>query len=215
MPRVGDLTYSQIRTLVDAANDGDTNALRQLQLESARLAKRANVRLKALEDKNFMTPARKRAESFLDIDERSRFSESKKLTGVELEQQLDELQRFLNVEKGSTIAEAREYLSGIETLQNKGIIDEFSDDADKRAFLRFLESDFWNEFKSTLGKSRSPTGARAALQAAQDAIAEGAKISQLEALFDDFKNREYSGKLNKDEDFLSVFEDWTGVEFEI
>lgn len=207
------MTYQETRELLERASDGDQAALRELQLESSRLAKRANVRLSALEKKGFSTQASRRAYAFLDIDDRVKFSESKKLTGDALENQIEELHRFL--ESGqSTTRDAREYLSGINKLTERGIIEDFDTQSEKNAFLRFLESDYWNDLKLSLGKGRSPTGAKEALQAAQNAIANGAKISDLKKAYQDFKSKESfaTQEIGKamESDIYSVIENWTG-----
>lgn len=181
-----------------------------LQEESARMAKRANVRLAALQEHGYSTPASRRAYGFLDLEERTKFSESKRLTGEQLEQNLEELQRFLYDEKGSTVTEAKEYLAGLDTLIENNTIDEFEDPAEQRAFLRFLESDYWNDLKLTLGKGSSPPGSKAALKSAQDAIASGARVADLKKAYEDFKIREAVGDLD-DEDVLSIFENWAKV----
>lgn len=204
------MNYQQIRELSDRAEYGDTAALRMLQEESARMAKRANVRLAALQEHGYSTPASRRAYGFLDLEERTKFSESKRLTGEQLEQNLEELQRFLYDEKGSTVTEAKEYLAGLDTLIENNTIDEFEDPAEQRAFLRFLESDYWNDLKLTLGKGSSPPGSKAALKSAQDAIASGARVADLKKAYEDFKIREAVGDLD-DEDVLSIFENWAKV----
>lgn len=208
------MTYQGTRELIERMNSGDPEALRELQQESARLAKRANVRLKALEEHNYSTPASRRAFGFLEMEDRSRFSESKKLSGDTLEQQLEELNRFLNVETGSTITEAKHYLSGVEGLQNAGILEDFDTDREERIFQRFLESDYWNnEIKKTLGRDyRKGSGELAdRLSQAQEAIKSGATVKDLERIYDDFKQREMAGELQEGEDYLSVFEDWVQV----
>ena len=206
------MTYQQIRELIDQAESGDAAALREAQQESARMAKRANVRLSALKEKGYSTPASRRAYSFLDLEDRNKFSESRRLTGAELESNLEELNRFLNEEKGSTVTEAKEYLAGLDKLQNSNVIEDFESDEEKRAFLRFLSSDYWNDLKMTMGKGKSPAGSKEALQAAQDALRSGATVKQLNDAYQDFKEREMSGHLEKDEDILSVFENWAEVE---
>lgn len=203
------MTYQEIRVLIEQMQSGDDTALEILQEESARMAKRANVRLKALEEHNYSTPASRRAFGFLDMDDRSRFSESKKLTGDSLEQQLEELDRFL--EGPSTVTEARRYLSGIDNLTESGILDEFDSKAEERMFQRFLESDYWNnEVKKTLGRDYKKGSGELAdrMAQAQEAIKSGATVKDLERIYDQFKERERIGILQEGEDFLSVFEDW-------
>ena len=205
------MKYQEIRILIDQMEQGDDTALELLQAESAKMAKRANVRLKALEEHNYSTPASRRAFGFLDMEDRARFSESKKLTGETLEQQLEELNRFLS--GPSTISEAREYLSGFDKLQ-EGILEEFDSKAESKAMQRFLESDYWNnEIKKTLGRDYKKGSGELAdrISAAQEAIKSGAKVQDLERIYDDFKQREMTGDLQKGEDYLSVFEDWIEV----
>lgn len=206
------MTYQEIRILIDQMEQGDTTALELLQAESAKQAKRANVRLKALEEHNYSTPASRRAFGFLDMEDRNRFSESKKLTGDSLEQQLEELNRFLS--GPSTISEAREYLSGFNKLQEEGILEEFDSKAESKAMQRFMESDYWNnEIKKTLGRDYKKGSGELAdrISAAQEAIKSGATVKDLERIYEQFKTRERLGILQEGEDYLSVFEDWVEV----
>lgn len=207
------MTYQDARELIELMNAGDPEALSELQAESARLAKRANVRLKALEEHNYMTPAVKRALGFLDMEDRTRFTESKKLTGETLEQQLEELNRFL--EGDTTVTEARRYLAGIDKLQEMDILDDIDSQKEERAIERFLSSDYWNnEIKKTLGRNyRAGSGELAGrISQAQEAIKAGATVNDLEKIYDQFKTRESLGILQEGEDYLSVFEDWVKVE---
>lgn len=206
------MTYQEIRILFDQMEQGDETALELLQSESAKLAKRANVRLKALEEHNYSTPASRRAFGFLDMEDRARFSESKKLTGDSLEQQLEELNRFLS--GPSTVSEAREYLSGFDKLQEEGILDEFDSKAESKAMQRFFESDYWNnEIKKTLGRDYKKGSGELAdrISAAQEAIKSGATVKDLERIYKQFRERERLGILQEGEDYLSVFDDWIEV----
>lgn len=206
------MNYQELRVLIDQMNQGDVTALELLQSESAKMAKRANVRLKALEDHNYSTPASRRAFGFLDMEDRTRFSESKKLTGDSLEQQLEELDRFLTGD--STLTEARHYLSGIDKLEESGIIEDFESPQEEKAFQRFLESDYWNnEIKKTLGRDYKKGSGELAdrMAQAQEAIKSGATVNDLNRIYKQFKTREQLGILQEGEDYLSVFEDWVEV----
>lgn len=206
------MTYHETRKLIDLMNSGDENALQELRQESARLAKRANVRLSALEQKGYSTPASRRAFGFLDLEERTRFSESKKLSAETLEQQLEELNRFLS--GPSTVSEAREYVSGFDKLQEAGILEEFDSKKESKVMMRFLESDYWNnEIKKTLGREYKKGSGELAdrISAAQEAIKGGAKVQDLEKIYKQFLERERLGILQDGEDFLSVFEDWVEI----
>lgn len=206
------MTYQELRILIDQMEQGDATALELLQTESAKMAKRANVRLKALEEHNYSTPASRRAFGFLDMEDRNRFSESKKLTGDSLEQQLEELDRFLSGD--STLTEARHYLSGIDKLEESGIIDEFESPREEKVFQRFLESDYWNnEIKKTLGRDYKKGSGELAdrMAQAQEAIKSGATVNDLNRIYKQFKTREQLGILQEGEDYLSVFEDWVEV----
>ena len=203
------MTYQEQLDLLLAAEQGNAEALYELQQESAKMAKRANVRLSALKDKGYSVEASRNALDYLETQGRSKFSESKKLSADELSRQIEELNKFLKPE--TTISGARESLAGLDTLQAHEVIEDFEDDSEKRAFLRFLESDYWNDLKMTMGKGKSPTGSREALRAAQDAIRGGATVASLKSAYEDFKSREMTGELARDEDMLSIFENWAEV----
>ena len=204
------MTYQDQLDLLLAAEQGNAEALYELQQESAKMAKRANVRLSALKEKGYSVEASRNALDYLETQGRTKFSESKKLSAEDLSRQIEELNKFLNPE--TTISGARRELAGLDTLQRHDVIEDFEDESEERAFLRFLESDYWNDLKMTMGKGKSPTGSKEALRAAQDAIRGGATVSKLKEAYNDFKSREMTGDLARDEDMLSVFENWVKVE---
>ena len=144
-------TYQEMVDLLDAAEAGDAQALQDAQAISSQLAKRANVRLKALEKEDFeSSPSYMRVLDQMDrLDGRARFSESRHLSREDLETQLEELSIFMRDET-STVAGEKMRRSGIDTMITENQI-EVHDEKTRRALLRFLESDEWNAYRKLAG----------------------------------------------------------------
>lgn len=144
-------TYQEMVDLLDAAEAGDAQALSDAQAISSQLSKRANVRLRELEKKDFESaPSYMRVRDMLDnLDGRVRFSESKHLSREQLETQLEELSIFMRDET-STVSGEKMRRSGIDTMIEENQI-EIHDEKTRRALLRFLESDEWNAYRKLAG----------------------------------------------------------------
>lgn len=173
--------------------DTDATLLKQAQDYSAKLAKRANVRLKALEDEGFETSdAYARAKGWLMQDERKRFSESKKLDAESLRAQVFELNAFL--EGGSTITEERARRAGLDKMMPR------ASKREKNEMRRFLSSAAFEEMKKTIGTD--------IVKKAADAIAAGASVSQLNRMYKDFLKQEEKGQ--REMDIIDVWSLWIG-----
>lgn len=182
--------YQYLIGLLVAAEEGDQGALQQAQKISSQLAKRANVRLKALEDKDFeASPAYMRVRDTIGRDRwRVRFSESKKLSVDQLETQLEELSIFLRDESG-TISGEKLRRSGLDTMIDEGaIVIEEDEEKVKRAMLRFLESDAWTTYKKLAGYVSGN------MQSIVNAIENGNTLKDFEGIVDSAKKQIASGK---------------------
>ena len=208
----GGLTYEEEKSLLDRLDSGDEDALREAQLLSAQLAKRANVRLKALEDANYRPFEFRRAKYFLKEDfGREKFSESKKLTGDELKEQIELLNRFLNAESQTTLAPLRKESEKKteRALERAGILPEDTGAAKRRELHKFLRSDAFKEVKATYTGTEGGTGGY--LVAAVDAIEKGAKFSDLQKMYDDYKDKLDDGE---DVSIFDIMDDWLVIEDE-
>lgn len=199
--------YAQIQSLIDGLEAGNEDALKEAQELSSRLAKRANSRLSALEKADLTSSrAYERAEYFLQEDQnRTRFSESKKLEGRMLADQLSDLHQFLN-DNSSTISGEKQRRAGIESLIEEGKLSPDLTEAQKNRYASFMASDAWQEYKQRVG---SPPDTVAKVE---DAILSGATLKQFENLLQDYLERELTGELEPDEDIFTVWENWTGVD---
>ena len=189
-------SFHEILSILNSI-DGD-GAIPELQTVSASLAKRANVRLKALEDAGLTaSPAYYRATWWTGKERsRRRFSESKKLTGDDLENQIREMITFLSSDTSSVSFE-RERQAGLEKILPEGTGKE------RRQMLRFLESKAFEEMKKTIGTD--------IVKKAADAIEAGAKVSDLNKLFKEFQRQEAEGTLTVNEDiYTQVWSIWVG-----
>lgn len=202
------MTYQDINDLIDRVEDGDPDAIAEARALSAKLSKRANVRLSSLEEKGYTSgQAYTSAKYFLGEDlNRKKFSESKKLSGEDLTRNLELVNEFLN-DPTSTITYESERRAGLTNMED--IIPDSFSRKDKNAFKRFLASDAWNEYKSTIyvrknQKTEAESAkARQALRGAAAAIERGASIRDLNDLYE-----QYSERTDEDYSIFDVFEEW-------
>ena len=202
------MTYQDINDLIDRVEDGDQDAIAEARALSAKLSKRANVRLSALEEKGYTSgPAYESAKYFLGEDlNRSKFSESKKLSGEDLTRNLELVNEFLN-NPTSTVSYESERRAGLTDMDD--IIPDSFTKKDKRTFQRFLASDAWKEYKSTIyvrKNEKSPSEsakARQVLRGAAAAIERGASVRDLNNLYE-----QYADQTDPDYSIFDVFEEW-------
>lgn len=210
------MTYQDINDLIDRVENGDQDAIAEARALSAKLSKRANVRLSALEEKEYTSGhAYESAKYFLGEDlNRTKFSESKKLSGNDLIRNLELVNEFLN-DPTSTVSYESERRAGFENMESI-IPDDFSQ-KERRSFLRFLRSDAWKEYKATIytrKNEKSPSEsakARQVLRGATAAIERGASVRDLNNLYEQYSKRtdpEYAKRLSPDYSIYDVFEEW-------
>ncbi len=202
------MTYQDINDLIDRVEDGDPEAIAEARALSAKLSKRANVRLSALEEKGYTSgSAYESAKYFLGEDlNRSKFSESKKLSGEDLTRNLELVNEFLN-NPTSTISYESERRAGLTDMED--IIPDTFTKKEKNAFRRFLGSDAWKEYKSTIyirKNQKTPAEsakARQVLRGAAAAIERGASVRDLNDLYE-----QYAEQTDPDYSIFDVFEEW-------
>lgn len=200
--------YDLITDLGNAAKLTARQAKKLLSAEAAfrqsyaAAAKRANVRLAALEEKGFTSsPAYQRATWFTAEErDRLRFSESKKQNLNDMMRAYEEINIFLGRES-SKVSGERYRRAGLEKIMPNATIQE------KNAMMRFLES---GTFREVSGYAYAGD----IIKSARDAIENGAKVSDLNRLYQQFKKREAAGTLTVNEDiFTAVWSEWTGEEY--
>lgn len=166
-------------------------------------AKRANTRLRALEEKGLTaSPAYERA-TFFTAEERSslRFSQSKRMSLSEMMRSYEEVNAFL-ADETSSIPGERWRQAGINKILPGG------SPSEKNAMLRFLDSAAFNDLKKTIGTD--------VVKMAADAIESGAEVSDLNRLYKDYLKREAEGSLTVDEDlYTEVWSMWAGDFMEV
>lgn len=91
----------------------------------------------------------------------------------------------------------QEYMDMLDTMTENGHIGEFQNDDQRREFLRFLQSDFWESKKQYIYTAGT-------MQAVQTAIQNGAKVSDLEAAFNDWMLFD-----DDDTDIEDIWAGWT------
>lgn len=212
----GGISYDEQMRLIDAIEAGDSEAIREAQQISAQLAKRANVRLKALEDSSYTSfQYRKTKYQLSEQFGREKFSESKQLTGEQLTEQLEMVNEFLNAEQQTTIGAIRQEKEEKteRSLREAGIIPEDMKEAKVRELHKFLKSDAWKEIKASQTGTVGGTGGY--LVSAIDAIENGAKVRDLERMYQEFNDMMEDSKDKKtakrDISVFDVMEGWFEV----
>lgn len=201
------LSYEAELELIEKIDSGDPVAVAEAQRISSQLAKRANVRIAAIEESGFKSRSLNRARYYLQEDlGREKFTESKKLTGEELKDHIRILNEFLNDEKGTTVGGLRKKAeeSAMEGLQNAGIVPEDLESHKKRELMKFLRSDIWKEVKAAYKGTESGSGGY--LVAAVEAIESGGRYRDLEKMYEDYKD-----KTEGDFSVFDVMEDWMEI----
>lgn len=186
-------TIQEITSLIDKARSGDSSAFNELGELNNKLAKRANQRMSEIEKQSDIahTGAYDRAQGFLaDVSDTStrnksgkmRFSQSRKMSLDDLEENLDNVTQFLRDESSKVSKERyRRARESYETLKERGYIEDLSE-KDEKKYFRFLGTEAWKEIKKTIG-----TGF---IKEARDAIAQGVRIGDLINLYNQYKTQD-------------------------
>lgn len=212
-------SYQDIERLY---NEGNIEKLRQL---NEKLAKTANQRMSQLWHSGIKSSeALARAKYYIyqvsEVQTGGVFSRSKKLQADQLVEQLKEELIFLRSESSTVSGEKRiraeksfeTLIKGRKTEEGKLIKLDIPDDikvpdsyeGDKMAYFRekffkFLEQDVWKDIKKYLYTSEDVS----LLKEAGEAIARGAKISEL--------NDAYKSYLRNEVDIYEMWDNWTSI----
>lgn len=154
-------------------------SLRQQQQMYYALAKRANQRFRDIEKTKMKSGAVKKAKSYLkDVYGRATFIQSKKLTGLQLQEGLKALEEFFN-SKTSSRSGVREVMEKhVQIFKDKGI-----EIVDKKKFFNFLSS---KQFK-TLSKY---VPSDELVEDFNNAMDDGYKVGEIKKQYQDYLNSE-------------------------
>lgn len=187
------IDIEELEALADAAEGGNELAEERLRDLNETYSRRASQRMRELENRDMNTKALHYAQHYLDQRDRTRFGAGKSADIDEVIENLEQARKFLSWET-STVGGERARVEGmLDTLQSHGIIDEFESEREKRSFLKFLESDVFKDYKKMIGSD--------IIGEAQNAIASGATIDELNAAYEDYK----SGSVGA----IESWESWT------
>lgn len=174
------IDIEELEALADAAEGGNELAEERLRDLNEIYSRRASQRMRELENRDMNTKALQYAQHYLDQRDRTRFGAGKTADIDEVIENLEQARKFLSWET-STVGGERARVEGmLDTLQSHGIIDEFESEREKRSFLKFLESDAFKDYKKMIGSG--------IIGEAQNAIASGATIDELNAAYEDYKS---------------------------
>lgn len=187
------IDIEELEALATAAEGGNALAEERLRDLNETYSRRASQRMRELENRDMNTKALQYAQHYLDQRDRTRFGAGKTADIDEVIENLEQARKFLSWET-STVGGERARVEGmLDTLQSHGIIDEFESEREKRSFLKFLESDAFKDYKKMIGSG--------IIGEAQNAIASGATIDELNAAYEDYK----SGSVGA----IESWESWT------
>ena len=198
-------TQQEIDRYMELAEGGSADALQWLLEQNKTMAKRANSRMKYLEQKGQATTgAYKQAEFYLgetgrvNKNKQPRFSESKKLTLDELGEQLEQEQRFLRAQTSTIRGEKKRRKKIFESLADKGVIPEEDSFEDFEDFMGQMNDFFGSEVFSELKKLYKTTNVIAMVS---EKIHQGYDVKDLMKNYEDYKKGKY-------EDLFEMWDDW-------
>ena len=187
------ISFENIEDLAGRAAGGDSSALAELGRLNSKYGRAANERMRALERKGFETGAYKRAVEELG---KARFSQAKTGSAESLLRSLEKVTKFLNYQTSTLSGEMERRSNILEGMERAG----YNVGKDKAAFLRFLESDAWNEIRGMFGS-------KDAMARVSDAMERGANIDDLVESYNEFTAGE-----SEAEDVLQVWDGWASEE---
>ena len=190
--RYQNINFGQIEDLASRAAGGDTSALAELGRLNSKYGRAANQRARDLEKSGMVTTAAYERAQDVTGREKPRFSQSKTGSAEDLLRKLEETTKFLNYQTSSVSGELKRRENVLKGLEDKG----YDVGANRKAFLNFLNSDAWNEFRTILGSGD-------AMKEISDNIKAGASIQTLMDAYNKFTERESSA-----EDLLQVWDGW-------
>lgn len=192
MARYKAISIDELENLASRAAGGDSGALAELGRLNSKYGRAANQRARELEKRGMQTGAYIRAQ-YSTGKEKPRFSQAKTGDAESLLRSLEETSKFLNYQTSSVSGEMRRRENIMEGMERAG----YNVGSDKGAFLRFLDSDAWNELRGMFGS-------KDAMQRVSDAIESGAKINDLMNAYEEFRRGE-----SEAEDILQVWDGWS------
>jgi len=183
------ISFEHIEDLAGRAAGGDNSALAELGRLNSKYGRAANERMRSLERKGLETGAYTRA---VDDLGRARFSQAKTGDAETLLRSLEKVTKFLNYQTSTISGEMMRRSNILEGMERAG----YNVGKDKAAFLRFLDSDAWNEIRGMFGS-------KDAMQRVSDAMEQGANIDDLINSYEEFQAGE-----SEAEDVLQVWDGW-------
>lgn len=197
-------TAQELDVIYKRALAGDASAEAQLGDINARLAKRANERMRDIERKGLEgTAAYNRAKYFIqeqDFGTGVYFSQSKKLDVDDLLLNIENASNYLRSQTSTAAGEMKRRSDIIDKLSDRGHIELPDDPKDvegfKKKFLDFLDSNAWDDIK----KHMYATGSGMIGEAAE-AIQNGANVNDLLRSFKDYQK-------GADTDLFEIWDNW-------
>lgn len=198
-------TAQELDAIYKRALAGDASAEAQLGDINARLAKRANERMRDIERKGLEgTQAYNRAKYFIqnqDFGPGEYFSQSKKLDADDLLLNIENASNYLRSQTSTAAGEMKRRSDIIDKLSDRGHIELPDDPEDvegfKKKFLDFLDSNAWDDIK----KHMYATGSGMIGEAAE-AIQNGANVNDLLRSFKDYQK-------GAETDLFEIWDNWT------
>lgn len=206
-------TAQEIDALYKRALAGDASAESELGNINARLAKRANERMRDIERKGLEgTAAYNRAKQYLDtfdtgtFAKQEYFSQSKHLDLDVAYKNIEESSKYLRWQTSSAAGEIKRRQNIVDSLmKNEKLQDAFADlgedEADvKNKLLDFFDTDAWSDIRKSNRGGTDPVVAKAV-----EALEHGALLGDLTRAFKDFQMHQI------DTDQIELFNEWASA----
>lgn len=206
-------TAQELDSIYKRALAGDTSAEQELGDINARLAKRANERMRDIERKGLEgTAAYNRAKQYLEtfdtgsFAKQEYFSQSKHLDIDVAYKNIEESSKYLRWQTSSAAGEIKRRRNIVDSLmKNEKLQDAFADlgtdAADvKDKLLDFFDTDAWSDIRKSNRGGTDPVVAKAI-----EALEHGALLGDLTRAFKDFQLHQV------DTDQIEMFNEWASA----
>ena len=175
------ISIRELRDLENLADAGSEDAARELRELSRIYSKRASERMRSLERSGINTSALQKAQYYLDDRGRTRFGAGKRASLDDVVENLEQARKFLTWQTSTISGEKARLDKMLRTMEGKKEIGQFTDPKNRETFLNFLASDAFGDLKKYIGTN---------LSEAQQAIEAGAKVEDLERIYNQYKAHE-------------------------
>lgn len=201
-------TSQEVEQIYNAAKKGDQVAIEQLGELNNKLAKRANQRMRDIENQGMEgTYAYNAAKYWISEQTGGEyFSQSRKLDFDEAVENIEAASNFLRSQTSTAAGERKRRSNILQGLDEKGFFDDltengrFSKEEVEKRLLDMFDTDAWADIRKN-----NKGGTNEVVAEAIDAIQNGAILGDLKRAFKDFQRN------TLDTDYVELWNNWTSA----